>query len=84
MYNNADLLSLSPEGLACSHSLSKVYDPALKTKLMEEEKLDFKVLKRVCENYKIAAIDGSLGLSLDAKKGCEVRVDTGPSICWKC
>ena len=56
---------------------------------MEEETLDFKILKDVCEHHKIASIDGALGLGLDPKKGLEVKVgtkgnETGPSICWRC
>ena len=84
MYNNADVGSLTPEGLACSFSLSKVYDKDLKLKVMEEKDLNFKSLKKVCENYKITNSDGSLGLGAEAKKGMQVNMETAPSICWKC
>ena len=74
VFRAADVESLYAEELACSHSLSKVYDHALKTKLMDKDKLDFKSLKEICERHKIATIDGALGLS--PKKGFEVKVTT--------
>ena len=71
--------------MAFSFGLSKVYDKDLKLKLMEEPgDLDFKSLKRVCENYKITSNDASLGLGAEAKKGMHVNMETTPSICWKC
>ena len=85
VYENADVGKLSPEGLACSFALSKVFDKELKMKLMEEPgELDIKNLKRICENYKIMSNDASLGLGDDKKKGMHVNTDTATISCWKC
>merc|ERR1712055_214982 len=85
VYENADVGLLSPEGLACSFALSKVFDKELMLKLMEEPgDLDFKILKRICENYKITSNDASLGLGDDKKKGMHVSTDTASISCWKC
>ena len=67
-FNAANVGGLDVECLACSHALSKVIDPNLKNKLMEEYKLGFKSLQDICEHHKITTIDGELGTNRTANE----------------